>query len=69
MPVILREAKIGRIAISGQPGENKFVRLHLNVKKLDVVAWACYLSSVRKPKRGGWQSRSARARRETISPK
>jgi hypothetical protein len=50
MPIILAtwEAKIGRLEVPGQPRQN--MRLHLNGKKLGMVACICHPSYQRKHK-------------------
>jgi hypothetical protein len=44
MPVILAswEDEIRRVTVSGQPGQKKFMRLHLKRKKLDVIEYDCH---------------------------
>jgi hypothetical protein len=46
-----REARIRRIAAPGQPRQKKLARLHLNGKKLGVVAHTCHPSDGRKLKK------------------
>jgi hypothetical protein len=44
--LVIWKAEIGRIVVSGQPGQKKkkFVRSHLKAKKLSMVAYACHPS-------------------------
>jgi hypothetical protein len=46
-----------------------FVRAHLNGKNLDAVVCICHLSDSRRLKIEEWQSRSAWAKSEILSPK
>jgi hypothetical protein len=38
----MQEAEIMGIVVSGQPRQEKFMRLHFNGRKLGVVACACH---------------------------
>jgi hypothetical protein len=60
-------AEIRRIVIPGQPRE--VLRLHVNGKKLGIMASACHPCYSRKHKIEGSQSRPGWAKSETICPK
>jgi hypothetical protein len=60
--------EIKRITFPGQPMPKSFERLHLNGKKLNMVACSCHSSYDRKPKIGESWYRMAWAKSETLSP-
>jgi hypothetical protein len=64
-----QEAEIRRITVPGQPCGKKFVRSHLNSKKLDMVAGFCHPSDGRKHQIGGSWFGLAWAKSESLSPK
>jgi hypothetical protein len=67
--VTILEAEIGKMMVSGQPGQKSFQDATSMGKKLGMVAHACHPSEGGKHKIGGLPSRQAWTKTETISLK